>query len=69
MAMALTLIEVQRRADGQHVDRRPCGACTACCTVLGAAELGKPYYCTCKKLGDAGCTVYDGRPQSFLQVQ
>lgn len=43
---------------------RECGACTACCTVLGVPELGKPRHLRCTHLGAKGCRVYADRPGS-----
>jgi len=43
---------------------RSCGACTACCTVLGVAELDKGTYEACTHLCDNGCGTYATRPES-----
>lgn len=43
---------------------RACGACTACCAVLGVPELDKPAHRTCAHLRDTGCAVYAERPGS-----
>ena len=43
---------------------RECGACTACCTVLGVAELEKGTYEPCTHLCEAGCGIYADRPGS-----
>lgn len=43
---------------------RSCGDCTACCTIIGVHELGKPYYQTCKRLEGYGCSQYARRPPS-----
>lgn len=43
---------------------RTCGTCTACCTVMGVAELGKPYAYPCLHLCEAGCSIYPTRPSS-----
>lgn len=48
------------------VTNRKCGDCTACCTVMGVAELGKPYAFPCQHLGDGGCTIYESRPDSCV---
>src|SRR5947208_2316303 len=39
-----------------------CGPCTACCDVMGVADLGKTYYARCAHLG-AGCGIYADRPR------
>ncbi|GIW80249.1 MAG: hypothetical protein KatS3mg105_2056 [Gemmatales bacterium] len=44
------------------MDERSCGECTACCTILGIEELGKPFYSTCKHVCDRGCSIYSKRP-------
>lgn len=47
---------------------RRCGPCTACCTVLGIAELSKPEHTRCdflstaRSAGGRGCLRYDDRP-------
>lgn len=43
-------------------DDHPCGECTACCTILGVADLGKPYYTSCKSICPSGCSIYKDRP-------
>jgi len=60
----LTPLEVIQRATGHAVDKRPCAACTACCTIQAVRELGKPYYTPCTKLCKVGvgCSVYADRP-------
>lgn len=40
-----------------------CGPCTACCDVLGVADLGKPYYARCRHLGEKHCDAYEERPK------
>jgi hypothetical protein len=45
-------------------DRRECGACTACCTVLGVTELHKPVNVECAHACEAGCSIYDDRPRT-----
>ncbi len=43
------------------VANRVCGECTACCTVMGVAELNKANYQPCAH--DCGCcAIYDSRP-------
>jgi hypothetical protein len=44
--------------------RRECGPCTACCTILGVAELHKPVYVTCQHVCEQGCSIYNARPQT-----
>ena len=41
-----------------------CNGCTVCCTVMGAAELAKPFYAQCEHKVDKGCGIYDNRPQN-----
>ena len=43
---------------------RPCGGCTACCTVLEVSELKKPLGITCAMVGENGCKCYSERPKS-----
>lgn len=51
----------QPAARGTRVERT-CGACTACCTVLGVLELEKPPYARCHHLAACGCAIYELRP-------
>lgn len=44
--------------------RRQCGECTACCTILGIEELGKPSRQPCPHECDHGCFIYGQRPAS-----
>lgn len=45
--------------------RRSCGDCTACCTTVPVAEIGKPEHEPCQFLGKCGgCSVYESRPVS-----
>lgn len=46
------------------VASRPCGECTACCTVLAIAELDKPIGITCVHASLKGCGTYETRPKS-----
>lgn len=48
---------------------RSCGACSACCTVLGVAELGKDRYQPCAHLGGSGCGIYAERPTSCRRFE
>lgn len=41
---------------------RECGACSACCTVIGVQEIEKPMYETCEHVCEAGCGIYAERP-------
>ncbi|MFO0807906.1 MAG: hypothetical protein U0746_04715 [Gemmataceae bacterium] len=41
---------------------RACGGCTACCTVMGVAEIPTPFFTRCPHETDAGCAIYDKRP-------
>lgn len=43
---------------------RTCGTCSACCVVLGIAELGKPMHQRCPhQAATAGCGIYETRPK------
>lgn len=46
------------------LQRNSCDECSACCTVLGVAELKKPDYVPCEHLCDKGCSIYEQRPPS-----
>lgn len=41
----------------------PCGACTACCTVMAVPELQKEFHSPCPHVCAAGCRIYDARPR------
>jgi hypothetical protein len=41
---------------------RQCGECTACCTVLGVAEVPTPFYSLCPHQSATCCRIYDKRP-------
>lgn len=45
---------------------RECGRCSACCTLIGVGELGKPERTPCAHLapGGRGCGCYATRPES-----
>ncbi|HTU25689.1 MAG TPA: hypothetical protein VMF30_09845 [Pirellulales bacterium] len=45
----------------QAAAARICGACTACCTVLGVEELDKENYRPCPH-NCGHCAIYDSRP-------
>jgi hypothetical protein len=47
-----------------HRIENQCGECTACCTVMGVEELGKPFHQTCKHVCANGCAIYQDRPAS-----
>ena len=44
--------------------KHACGGCTACCDVMAAHELRKPFYARCEHLAENGCGIYADRPQS-----
>lgn len=48
-----------------EVSARACGGCTACCVVMGIAELGKPMHQDCPHLAapGSGCGIYATRPR------
>ena len=41
---------------------RQCGECTACCMVMGVAEVPTPFYSACPRQTETGCGVYDKHP-------
>jgi hypothetical protein len=41
-----------------------CGSCTACCTLIGVAELKKENFTKCQHICGAGCAIYQDRPNS-----
>lgn len=41
---------------------RTCGACQACCTVLGVKPLDKPAFQRCAHQCAKGCGIYETRP-------
>ena len=41
---------------------RACGGCTACCTVMGVAEVPTPFYSPCPHICASGCAVYGKHP-------
>jgi hypothetical protein len=50
---------------GQQVEPADgCGKCTACCTLIGVAELDKENFTHCKHICEAGCEIYMDRPKS-----
>src|SRR5439155_26861608 len=46
----------------QEESGRECGGCTACCMVLGVAEVPTAFYTPCPHQGADCCTIYDRRP-------
>src|SRR3954453_4193121 len=46
----------------QEETGRQCGECTACCMVMGVAEVPTPFYTPCPHQTEAGCAIYDKRP-------
>ena len=42
--------------------KRPCGACQACCAVVGVVELAKDQWQHCPNQCDQGCAIYEDRP-------
>jgi hypothetical protein len=51
-------------AIAKRVAGRSCGECTACCSVKGVAELGKPSQAACRHLCGSGCGIYPLHPKS-----
>lgn len=46
------------------MEKRECGECTACCTVMGVPTLSKPPYSPCPHaLPKVGCGCYETRPK------
>lgn len=49
----------------ERAEKRRCGLCTLCCTVMAVHELAKPAHTPCPHLRDAenpGCSIYSERP-------
>jgi hypothetical protein len=46
----------------QEESGRQCGECTACCMVLGVAEVPTPFYSLCPHQSATCCRIYDKRP-------
>ncbi|QQE12824.1 hypothetical protein JD969_05000 [Planctomycetota bacterium] len=42
---------------------RECGSCNSCCTALSIACIEKPAGEHCENLCEAGCVIYDERPE------
>ncbi len=49
--------------------QRACGTCTACCHGLAIDELDKPGFQTCAHVCDAGCAIYEQRPDCCRDFQ
>src|SRR5438874_3181119 len=41
---------------------RACDGCTACCFVMGVAEVPTPFYSPCPHIRDGGCDIYGKHP-------
>jgi hypothetical protein len=41
---------------------RVCDGCTACCFVMGVAEVPTAFYSRCSHICDAGCDIYGKHP-------
>lgn len=53
--------EAAAAAEGES---RRCGRCTACCTVLGVEETGKPHQTKCEhEVRHKGCAIYPTKPK------
>ncbi|NLY01166.1 MAG: hypothetical protein GXY83_34170 [Rhodopirellula sp.] len=39
--------------------KKPCGPCTACCTVFTVVEFDKPRHTPCQHLCATGCSIHD----------
>jgi hypothetical protein len=46
----------------QEETGRKCGECTACCMVMGVADVPTPFYAPCPHQTETGCDIYDKRP-------
>jgi hypothetical protein len=56
-------IRQEAKSIEQRRRHRECGSCTACCTVMGVIEIGKPYNVPCQHVCPGGCSIYMDRPQ------
>jgi hypothetical protein len=43
---------------------KSCGGCTACCTIMGVAQLNKPHYIPCEHICPLGCAIYESKPSA-----
>lgn len=59
---------LERKLD-KTMGERPCGGCTACCTVMGVEELNKPNHVECQHVSAGGCSIYETRPESCKAFQ
>lgn len=41
---------------------KPCGDCTACCTILKVVGVNKPHYTPCQHICQHGCAIYTTKP-------
>jgi hypothetical protein len=41
---------------------RTCDGCTACCFVMGVAEVPTPFYSRCPHICESGCDIYGKHP-------
>jgi len=41
---------------------KPCGGCTACCTILRVDSLSKPTHTPCPNICQRGCAIYANKP-------
>jgi hypothetical protein len=41
---------------------RACDGCTACCFVMGVAEVPTPFYTACPHIQNGGCDIYGKHP-------
>jgi hypothetical protein len=46
----------------QEESGRQCGECTACCMVLGVAQVPTPFYTPCQHQSATCCQIYEKRP-------
>ena len=46
-----------------------CGECRACCTLLPVEAINKPINTRCKHVCEAGCAIYDARPQTCAEFE
>lgn len=53
---------LNRNEGGSQQGTKPCGGCTACCTILGVGAVNKGHYTPCKHICQQGCSIYSDRP-------
>lgn len=51
------------------MNKRSCGECTLCCTIMGVVELKKPVHTNCEHQSCFGCKIYEDRPSSCKEFK